>query len=167
LVTFFFLLIFLFAAGFFRETFFRLAVFLVDFFLATTFFFDDFFADDFFLLTFRFFAGAFFRLTALDGATFFLVARVVFRFLLAVFLAVISKFLPNRKARNYTPVVRTWKGIYEGFSRDFACRSGALLVGPPEAISDVPVQAGSGYSRGPLRGVERRWRRPARRLSAR
>lgn len=153
LVSFFFLLIFLFfAAGFFRETFFRLAAFLVDVLLATTLFFDDFFADDFFLLTFRFFAGALFRLTALDGAAFFLVARVVFRFLLAVFLAVISKFLPNRKARNYTPVVCTWKGIYEGFSKDFACRSGASLEGFSESIFKVPVHAGTGCSQGRLRG---------------
>jgi hypothetical protein len=140
---------------------------LVDVLLATTLFFDDFFAEDFFLLTFRFFAGAFFRLTALDGATFFLVARVVFRFLLAVFLAVISKFLPNRKARNYTPVVWTWKGIYEGFSKDFACCPAALLEGFPEATLGVPVHAGTGCFRGRLRRVERRWRRPAQRLSAR
>ncbi len=127
LVTFFFFVTFFFLeAGFFRETFFRetffretffrLAAFLLAFFLATTFFLDDFFADAFFLLTFRFVPAGFFRLTALAGAAFLRVARVFFRFLLAVIL----KFLPNRKARDYTPVVSTWKGIYDGFSTPVA-----------------------------------------------
>ena len=102
---------FCFNAGFFRETFFRLAAFLVVFFLATTFFFDALFAEDFFLLTFRFLPAGFLRLTERAGAAFFLVARAFFRFLFAIIL----KILPNRKARNYTPVVATWKGIYGCF----------------------------------------------------
>jgi hypothetical protein len=81
LVTFFFL-----DAGFFRATFFLLTAF----FLATTFFFDDFFAVDFFLLILRLLPAVFFRLTGRPGVAFFLLTRALLRFLLAVFLAVIS-----------------------------------------------------------------------------
>ncbi len=134
LTTFVLLTFFLLTAGFFRETFFRpaaflanfLADFLADFFLATTFFLDDFFADDFFLLTFGFFLAVFFRLTDLAGAAFFLLARALFRVLLTVFLAVILLFLPDRKARNYTPVVQTWKGICDGFGLNWALDAGPV-----------------------------------------
>ncbi len=113
----FFLLVFLFLiAGFFRDTFFLPAAFLAaGFLLAMTFFFDDFFADDFFLLTVRFLPAVFFRLTGLLDAAFFLVAPTCFRFLLTVFLAAILQFLPDRKARHYTPVISTWKGGYSSF----------------------------------------------------
>jgi hypothetical protein len=80
-----------------------------------TFFFDDFFADDFFLLTVRFLPAVFFRLTRLLDAAFFLVVPTCFRFLLTVFLAAILQFLPDRKARHYTPVISTWKGGYSSF----------------------------------------------------
>jgi hypothetical protein len=80
-----------------------------------TFFFADFFADDFFLLTVRFLPAVFFRLTGLLDAAFFLVAPTFFRFLLTVILAAILQFLPDRKARHYTPVISTWKGVYRGF----------------------------------------------------
>jgi hypothetical protein len=86
--------------------------FLTGFFLVTTFFFDN----DFRLLTFRTLAGDFFRRADLAGAALFLLARALVRFLVAVFLAVIVKLLPNRKARDYTPVVSTWKGKYAGLS---------------------------------------------------
>lgn len=116
LVTFFLLVFFFLVAGFFRDTFFLLAAFLAaGFFLAMTFFFDDFFADDFFLLTVRFLPAVFFRLTSLLDAAFFLVALTFFRFLLTVILAAILQFLPDRKARHYTPVISAWKGVYSGF----------------------------------------------------
>ena len=137
LVTFFVLLSFFFLeAGFFRatffreaffrETFFRPPVFLPAFFLATTFFLDDFFADAFFLRAGCFLAADFFRLTDLAGAAFFLVARAFVRFLVADFLAVISIFLPIRKARNYTPVISTWKGLDDAFFEALSAPFGVL-----------------------------------------
>jgi hypothetical protein len=80
-----------------------------------TFFFDDFFADDFFLPTVRFLPAAFFRLIGLLDTAFFLVAPTFFRFLRTVFLAAMMQLLPDRKARHYTPVISTWKGVYSRF----------------------------------------------------
>jgi hypothetical protein len=67
------------------------------------------------LLTVRFLPAVFFRLTGLLDAAFFLVAPTFLRFLLTVILAAILQFLPDRKARHYTPVVSAWKGVYSGF----------------------------------------------------
>ncbi len=136
LVAFFLLIFFFLAAGFFRETLFLPAAFLAaGFFLALTFFFDDFFADGFFLLTVRFLPADCFRLTDLLDAAFFLAAPPVVRFLRTVFFAGILQFLPDRKARHYTPVISTWKGIYGVFKALFGRRIPAPAASSCQTLS--------------------------------